>query len=235
LIVSRSPIPDDFKASTLQRWESLVDKAPAAMAGKYDALGAIKAFIANRNNGYFFTPKEAALNSSLKDTPPDIDATTRKNWIVLAGPNGVGKTSLAVAGIQSLRAGHIPGLFARLFDMLAAIKESYTPDDGTPRQYNYGDDEAQILSLFQNAPVLAIDEFGLAQYTDWRLDIVEQLIRFRSSRRKPTIITTNLSYTQIAHESAWGPTIGHAIHGAAHWYEMGGQELRQRTGPVQSR
>jgi DNA replication protein DnaC len=213
LLIQKSRLPAEYALMTFAAWESL-SQSKEHMRGKWDAYGAALAFVAARDRGFWFSLNDASR-------------------AVHAGVNGVGKTSLASSVVNALVACQVPAMYVRVADFLAAVKERF--DKKAEYEFDYGDSEQAIIRSFQEAPVLVWDEFGLKQYTDWRLDMVEQVVRYRYSHQMPTIFTTNLRYEELADEAHWQRQIGHAVHGMAHWIEMGGLELRQRRGAIRSR
>ncbi len=231
LLIQRSRMPAEYAALTFEAWENLIANHRDYMAGKWDAYGAARAFVAARHSGFWFGLGDAARAVGLP-FDPRFEAGD-KNSLVFSGVNGVGKTSLAASIVRALLDDEIPAMYVRVADFLAAVKERFDRRDSY--EFDYGDSDQQIIRTFQDAPVLVWDEFGLKQYTEWRLDTVEQVIRHRYSHQLPTIFTTNLSYEGLASDACWQKQIGHAVHGMAHWFEMGGKELRRRTGAVVSR
>lgn len=231
LLTQRSRMPAEYAALTFDAWDNLIANHRDYMTGKWDAYGAARAFVAARRDGFWFRLSDAAAAAGLP-----FDARFEagdKNSIVFAGVNGVGKTSLAAAIVRALVDDEIPAMYARVADFLSAVKERFDRRDSY--EFDFGDTDQQIIRTFQDAPVLVWDEFGVKQYTEWRRDTVEQVIRHRYSHQMPTIFTTNLTYEELASEACWDKQIGHAVHGMAHWFEMGGKELRRRTGAVVSR
>lgn len=113
-----------------------------------------------------------------------------KEGLFLIGPNGTGKTHLAVAvmrelileGIESCR-------FIKVPELLFEIKKTFR--DG------YRDSEEELIQKFKNYQYLILDELGIEKVTDWSLQDLYLVIDGRSSNLKPTIITSNLSLEEI--------------------------------------
>lgn len=233
-LCQKASVPLEYQSLTFAAWETL-KRYPEFMAGKWDAYGSALAFVEARENRFMFTLDQAAQAVHL-EVDPERSMEGEKNSLVFSGINGIGKTSLAVSIAQELLGLQIPVLYARTADVLAAVKERF---DQTQKakdyEFDWGDSEQSIIGTFQQFPVLILDEFGVSQYTAWRCDIVEQIVRYRYSNQKPTIFTTNLGYDELASDDKWRRATGHAVHGMAHWLQMGGRELRRRNGAVQSR
>lgn len=249
----QAQLPEEYAALTFDSWEALIVNDPAAMRGKWNAWSAAKAFINAADRNFMFNLTDAAQLADEKLTElrrnprrrdlypepyPNYDALDmgEKNSIVLTGVNGVGKTSLASAITGALLDQHIPALYARTADLLAAIRHTF---DKTQKQaaerFDWGETEEAIMTTFQQIPVLLLDEFGISQYTEWNRGMIEQLVRYRYSHHKATIFTTNLGYDEMAHEARWDKATGHAVHGMAHFVQVSGTELRRRNGVWEAR
>lgn len=225
-----SQIPTAYQHFRLDDWHRLAQTSPEYLAGKWDAYGAAYQFVqAGEREQYQFTLADAAAAVHLP--APDIPAAyLRRSSLVLSGINGVGKTSLAVSIANALLDAGRPVVYTRLAEVLDALRSRF---GGGAKNDDLGDGEDDVMKTFQSAPVLVLDEFGLAQVTPWRRDRVEQLINYRYTHTLPTIITTNLDRDGLA--EAWGLVTAHRIHAMAHWIEMSGMELRDRAQVFQSR
>lgn len=227
-LTSKSQIPAMYRDLTFAAWDKLAHNG-AKMQGKWDALGAALAFVDAREKQYMFTLADAAQRVNL--TVEGGVGQARRNSIVFSGPNGVGKTSLAVSIAQELIGLGVPTVYVRLAEFFDAIKERFTKK----KDYELGgdaEDEAELLRLYQEAPVLVIDEFA-AQVTDWRRERAEQLVNYRYTHQMPTIITTNIESAEFP--EIWGLILGHRVQAMAHWIVMGGDELRPRRAARTSR
>lgn len=147
-----------------------------------------------------------------------------RNWIVLYGPHGRGKTGIMAAAANALLAGGFPVLYTRLQDLLKfAVQGRYgnsTPDD------DYGDMSAmEVLDNVRRAPILLLDEFDMpdAMSAD-KQSAVESIIRYRYGEGLPMIITTNLDIQGI--EKRWGVTTTSVIRARAHVIQVNGVNLR---------
>lgn len=226
-IASRSQIPAMYKELTFAAWDKL-SKKPERMTGKWDALGAALAFVDARENEFMFTLADAAQRVGLT---VETGSAVRRNSIVFSGDNGVGKTSLAVSIAQELIEIGVPVVYMRLAEFFDAIKERFS----RKTEYEYGGeatDEAEVLRLYQEAPVLVIDEFS-AIATPWRRERAEQLVNLRYTHQKPTIITTNIRSADFP--DVWGLILGHRVQAMSHWISMSGAELRPRKPAKDSR
>lgn len=221
-------IPAEYQDLSFERWQKLRTERPDLATGKLDALGAALAFTKAASKKFFFDLDEAASAVGL---PVPEDLSKGKCSIVFSGANGVGKTSLAVSIARELLAMNTQVVYMRFSEFFDGLKERF---DKKPL-YQYFptlQSETEVMTHFQYAPVLILDEF-YADVTDWRRERAEQLINYRYTHQMPTIITTNLDADSLI--SLWGMTTGHRIQAMTHWFQVTGQELRSRAGMVKSR
>src|SRR5690606_26231970 len=117
-----------------------------------------------------------------------------RNWLVLYGDRGVGKTGLAASVVNALVPLGVPVRYLRVQSYLKAVQNRFSkywrdnpPDD------EFGDMEAgKVKEVVERAPVLILDEFDVADMSENKEGIMEDLIRYRHGQMLPTIITTNL-------------------------------------------
>jgi DNA replication protein DnaC len=102
------------------------------------------------------------------------------------GPQGVGKTHLAVSIIKALmKRKAIPCMFRAFPELLKEIQMSYSPISESS--------ELSLLEPVLDTDVLVLDELG-AQGIDrsnWVKDTVNYILNYRYSESKVTIFTTN--------------------------------------------
>jgi len=107
--------------------------------------------------------------------------------LLLWGPNGVGKTSIAVlVAFEAMRRGA-----SALFMTSESIRQSYI--EGSPF-----DDDFSMIDRARIVDVLVIDDMAKEHRgdTEFAERMLENLLRQRAAARKTTIITTNLSIVQ---------------------------------------
>lgn len=212
-----SKLPAEYADLTFATFDAL----PELMrAGKMPARWSAEMFVNARDAQYYVNRADVARYYG-HDDPDDW-----RNWLVLWGAHGRGKTGLAAAIVNGLTEADVAVLYIRLQDFIEAVQKRY---DRERRKLEGFDDEFgqtadSVQDSVKNAPVLVIDEFDLPQISENKRDIVERIIRYRHGERLPTVITTNLSPKTL--EQRWGPTIASVIRGRAHWIEMVGPSLR---------
>jgi DNA replication protein DnaC len=119
------------------------------------------------------------------------------NMLVVLGPPGTGKTYFCAAllgflpkGTYSVRAYSERALLRRLRN---GIKDQSAGD------------YLQHLEHLVDDDFIIIDDVGSSGHTDWREEVLMELIDYRYSNRKPTVITSNLSPVEL--RSVYGSRI----------------------------
>jgi DNA replication protein DnaC len=116
----------------------------------------------------------------------ELDFVARAENIVFIGPTGVGKTGLATGLLLKALQNGQRGLFIRAQDLFDEMYASLA--DRSSRK---------LLNRLARVDVLVIDEMGYLNLRPEQTNIFFKLMEERY-RRRPTIITTNLDYTEWA-------------------------------------
>ena len=104
--------------------------------------------------------------------------------LLFMGPQGVGKTHLAVGLIKRLmREKNVPCLFRTFPELLKEIQNSYNPISQTS--------ELSLLWPVLEVEVLVLDELGAQNPSTWVRDTVSYVLNYRYNENKVTILTTN--------------------------------------------
>jgi DNA replication protein DnaC len=104
--------------------------------------------------------------------------------LLFMGPQGVGKTHLAIGIIKKLmRDKSIDCLFRTFPELLKEIQSSYNPISQAS--------ELSLLAPVLETEVLVLDELGAQNPSTWVKDTVAYVLNYRYNENKVTILTTN--------------------------------------------
>lgn len=112
-----------------------------------------------------------------------------KGWLVMSGTNGTGKTHLAAAITNHLKAQNKVCLFLTAPALLAYLRAAFDPKRERDEEWLSLDQRVQYI---RDVPVLVIDDLGAEKATDWTAEQLFVLLNDRQVKRAPTVITTNL-------------------------------------------
>lgn len=107
----------------------------------------------------------------------------RRGFLFLLGPVGVGKSHLAVSVMRAVR----EGLFVRQAQLLRQLR----------RHYHDSAVENPIADA-QEAGLLVLDELGVSSGGRDELPMLDEILACRYEQKRPTIITSNLTWEQIS-------------------------------------
>lgn len=112
--------------------------------------------------------------------------------VTLTGEYGVGKSALLIAAINECRRKDWTSMYTTVADLLAWLRESFSPDIGMGRE---GIDESyqRRWQLLTTCQCLALDELTAFSVTPWAAERFERLIdeRWRSMGDRLTVCAMN--------------------------------------------
>ena len=127
--------------------------------------------------------------SVVKDYAEKIEENNRAGiGLLLKGPVGTMKTSLAVAVLRKwVEDGH-GGLFLPMVSMMDTI---WTLKDKNREEWWRFEDK------LRTTPLLVLDDLGAERHEDWVMSKVDAIVSERYNRMRPIIITTNMGNAEI--------------------------------------
>lgn len=103
-------------------------------------------------------------------------------WLILHGPVGTGKTHMAMAVVNTLRARHKTVLFVEAPGLLDLLRSGY--DRG---------DYDQLMETCKTVDYLLIDDMGTEQLTPWAKDKLYQIVNYRYRQTPPLALMITMN------------------------------------------
>jgi DNA replication protein DnaC len=105
--------------------------------------------------------------------------------LLLHGPNGVGKTHLAVGMLkQVIRAKGARGHFFETRELLRLVRDTYNR--------SVEETEMDVLGPVLETDLLVLDDLGAERTSEWVQETLGLVVNTRYNARRPTIFTSNL-------------------------------------------
>jgi len=130
--------------------------------------------------------KQPGVHAAVVKQLAELDFVAKKENLVFVGSTGTGKTGLASAILLKALENGYRGLFVKAQDLFDEMYASLA--DRSSRK---------LINRLARVDVLLIDEMGYLNLRPEQTNIFFKLMEERY-RRRPTIITTNLDYTEWA-------------------------------------
>ena len=135
------------------------------------------------------SPAESANLREVKQSAMSF-AEDPQGWLVLIGASGSGKTHLAAAISNELRAsGQDDIMFVVVPDLLDYLRAAFNPDSTDSHQRRFDE--------LKRVPLLVLDNLGTESATPWAKEKLFQLLNYRHSALLPTVITTTIAEKRL--------------------------------------
>jgi DNA replication protein DnaC len=109
----------------------------------------------------------------------------RDRGILFYGPNGVGKTHLAVGILRACIDNGFRGYFFETRELLRLIRDTYNR--------SVDETEMEVLSPLLSADLLVLDDLGAERTSEWVQETLGLVVNARYNTKRAMICTTNLA------------------------------------------
>ncbi len=151
----------------------------------------------------------------LKDYASTFDARSSKS-VLMMGATGLGKTHLssAVAGEIIKKGSDV--FYTGAIDLFSTFE--------TERFKNYSNDPNELIERYFECDLLIIDDLGTETVNNFSVSVLYNVLNDRLSRKKPTIVSTNLTSEEI--KSKYNDRITSRLFGEYHILSFLGTDVR---------
>lgn len=136
--------------------------------------------------------------------------------LILKGPVGTGKTSLAVAVLQEVIKQQGSGYFIPMVSLL---------DNLLTMAKNNAEEAARFERKVRTTPLLVLDDLGAEYENSWVTSKVDAIITERYNRMLPVIVTTNLKKGELM--GRYRERIYDRLKGTSEVVNFGGESMRK--------
>ena len=136
--------------------------------------------------------------------------------MILKGPVGTGKTSLAVAILQKVIRSHGGGLFIPMASLMDNLLTMSKRD---------AEEAVRFENRVRSTPLLILDDLGAEYENNWVRTKVDAIITERCNRLLPVIVTTNLKAEELL--STYQERVYDRLKGCSLIVNFAGESMRK--------
>lgn len=136
--------------------------------------------------------------------------------LILKGPVGTGKTSLAVAVLQEVIRRLGGGYFIPMVSLM---------DNLLTMQKGNAEEAVRFERKVRSTPLLVLDDLGAEYENSWVLSKVDAIITERYNRKLPVIVTTNLKKGELM--GRYQERVYDRLKGSSIVVNFGGESMRK--------
>lgn len=145
-----------------------------------------------------------------------------KNGLLLIGPTGTGKSTLALLILRQMSAAGEICAWTDWTDLVKRVQSTYDKSNPT------GTTEREIIDAVSKPALTVLDDLGSlqtnGQASENRIEILFQVVNYRYAHRLPTVITSNLNVKGL--EIQFGARVMSRVLSLCQPIEMNGKDLR---------
>lgn len=163
-----------------------------------------------------------------------LDLALRSD-LILFGPNGTGKTGLAVAMARAMAEAYQPCLFWTMRELAVAWRDTYNREAAGKDLIS----EQAFVAGLVNPPLLILDEVSGQRMSEFVEDSLTMIVDLRQKQKRPTILTLNVPAGQGAGiplgegellTELLGPTLQDRLRERGQFWALRGQSKRKTYG-----
>lgn len=175
--------PDFGKLYPCQCQEPRIESERYDRLLKYSNLGRLTRFRFENLERHGLSGSEASKTQFLKAWEAARSyADAPRGWLTFVGPNGSGKTHLAVAIANHCIENDQVVFFSHAPDLLDHLRSSFGPTS----EISYSD----LFEQVRDVPILILDGLGSQSATPWAEEKLRQILNHRYNAELPTVLTT---------------------------------------------
>lgn len=140
--------------------------------------------------------------------------------LLIFGPKGHGKTHVSCVVLKRALLHNARGLLLPVNRLQEVVIERPA--------FSIDHDEISLFHRARDVDLLVLDDLGEEHTKDFNTRVLENLLRYRSNRRRATILTTNLKPSDGELEDRYGTWLPQLLEELTYPFPFGGRNWRPR-------